>query len=347
MELEIELKLTAPSNAGLLIEQKLLPQLGYSVTKNVVQLSNYYFDTEQRTLRKNDIGLRIRGNGQQLEQTLKTAGKSVGGLHQRPEYNVQLADKEAGQTVVPNLSLFDKSAWPLGFDISAAQHEISTLFITDFERHIYLLDVNQSTQIEMVWDLGSVSANGKSEPICEIELELKKGSTSEIFGLAKKLLQVMYLAIGTDSKAARGYRLADNLVTVAPNVQPITENNLTAGQFVKAIENGLSCLQYFSAQLSRQYSFSSVEKIAAVIQHLGLGFSLYEQAKIDMQADAIYQRIVKFSDNWQKLLADLPNMQQHSQRESAVDALLFQAEVTQLQLDIVQFSFAQNRAVNN
>jgi len=48
-------------------------------------LDNLYFDTADLQLRSLDYGLRIRSENGQHEQTIKLAGSSVGGLHQRPE----------------------------------------------------------------------------------------------------------------------------------------------------------------------------------------------------------------------------------------------------------------------
>ncbi len=40
------------------------------------------------------MGLRIRGDQGRYEMTLKIAGRVVGGLHQRPEYNIPLDKPE-------------------------------------------------------------------------------------------------------------------------------------------------------------------------------------------------------------------------------------------------------------
>ena len=111
MEYEIELKLLTNENAGEIIETKLLPQLNANVTQETQILTNHYFDTPDRTLRQHNIGLRIRGSNLKFEQTLKTAGKSVGGLHQRPEYNVQLDESKKQSIKMPELKSFTRSVW--------------------------------------------------------------------------------------------------------------------------------------------------------------------------------------------------------------------------------------------
>ena len=136
MEYEIELKLLTNEQAGEIIEKKLLSQLNANITQETLELTNHYFDTPERTLRQHLIGLRIRGSNQQFEQTIKTPGKSIGGLHQRPEYNVQLDPSKKQNVKLPDLSLFPLSAWPDTIDVDYLQTKIEILFTTHFERKI-------------------------------------------------------------------------------------------------------------------------------------------------------------------------------------------------------------------
>ncbi|KXI29605.1 CYTH domain-containing protein [Paraglaciecola hydrolytica] len=206
MEYEIELKLTTTVQAGEFIENSLLPKLAAKVEQQELELSNSYFDTSERDFRLNGMGLRIRGCQHEYEQTIKTAGKGVAGLQQRPEYNVDLGKlPKAPET--PDLSLFPAEVWPVGFDHQGAQTQLQCLFVTQFKRSVYLLNFNPQSQIELVWDRGEVRANDKCDEINEIELELKAGNISEIFNVARQLATIMPLKIGLLSKAARGYRL--------------------------------------------------------------------------------------------------------------------------------------------
>ncbi|MGS2719076.1 CYTH domain-containing protein [Paraglaciecola aestuariivivens] len=215
MEYEIELKLLTHAQAGQVITDQLLPQLKAQVHHQRLVLTNHYFDTPDRVLRQHDIGLRIRGHNQSFEQTLKTAGKSVAGLHQRPEYNVDLGSAHAEQAaLVPRLNLFPASAWPQTLDVQATQSQLELLFTTHFTRESFLLELSEEEHVELVWDLGEVRSGKQTQGICEIELELKKGHTKSLFELAKKLVQLLPTNIGIDSKAARGYKLLQASQTV-------------------------------------------------------------------------------------------------------------------------------------
>lgn len=86
--IEVELKLAAQSSAIDAVRQcisTLSPQ--HSAPR---KLTNIYFDTAQRQLRQWDMGLRIRGCDGRYEMTMKTAGQVISGLHQRPEFNVEI-----------------------------------------------------------------------------------------------------------------------------------------------------------------------------------------------------------------------------------------------------------------
>jgi triphosphatase len=329
MEYEIELKLLTNDQAGNIIEKKLLPQINASITQETLVLTNHYFDTPDRALRQHYIGLRIRGNNQKFEQTLKTAGKSIGGLHQRPEYNV-LLDGSKEQTI-PDLKLFPTSVWPNNIDVDILQSKIETLFTTHFQRKIYLLEFTQGDIVELVWDFGEVTSGNKSVAICEVELELKKGTTTSLFNLAKLIVGLMPTTIGTDSKAALGYTLLDGLcVKKLGQYEPVLPENMQneAEIFAGTLTAQLEEFQMFSAKIRREYS----QELATNIKHILV---------------ALVANLAKFSHHFpctslvcihmdlKNLLNDWSLVTQPNDKNMAND-LLVKAQTTQLQLNIVQ-----------
>tara|TARA_R110000744_G_scaffold155603_2_gene270997 strand:- start:4614 stop:6089 length:1476 start_codon:yes stop_codon:yes gene_type:complete len=233
MDLEIELKLLAtPSAQQDILSWLTRSQLNYTVLAKK-QLRNDYFETPQRTLRKLDIGLRIRGHNGEFEQTVKTKGRVIAGMHQRPEYNVSLPSP------VLQLALFDEDIWPQSIDVNVLENDLYLMFSTDFLRHTYLITLSSGTHVELVFDQGTISANGRSVAICEIELELKRGEPSELFELAQQLVDITPLRVGLHSKAARGYRLADNLAE--PTYAPAP--NFSASLEYTPVQHGLSMLE--------------------------------------------------------------------------------------------------------
>ena len=336
MEYEIELKLLTNEKAGEAIETRLLPQLDASITQETQILTNHYFDTSDRTLRQHDIGLRIRGNNQKFEQTLKTAGKSVGGLHQRPEYNVQLDESKNQNVDVPDIRLFPVSAWPKTVDVDDLQTKIETLFSTHFERRIYLLEFSDGDIIELVWDQGEVTSGNKSVPICEIELELKKGSTTSVFNLAKCIVSLMSTSSCIDSKAARGYNLLDGLPikNLEQHQQNLSENLQTdAETFVSLLTILLQEFQILSAEIRRNYNLRLVTDIKKILTALVSNLEGFNRYFPCPSFEHIHMELNTFVNDWCSVM--------QLNDENATYILLVKAQTTQLQLDIVQFLVEQ------
>ena len=147
------------------------------------------------------MGLRIRGDQGRYEMTLKIAGRVVGGLHQRPEYNIPLDTPELALEKLP------AEVWPQGELPAELAQNVQPLFSTDFARERWVVKEGDS-EIEIALDRGAVKAGEHQEPICELELELLSGKTQDILTLARRLLDTGVLRQGSLSKAARGYHLA-------------------------------------------------------------------------------------------------------------------------------------------
>ncbi len=213
MSTEIELKYLLLKNDKQATTEQVKALIDLSLTSHGIDysyqekyLTNCYFDTPNLTLRQDRIALRSRGtrhnNNECFEQTIKTSGKVVAGLHQRPEYNIDIKNNE------PIISLFPKSIWQAGTDLKQLQQDIIELFSTNFTRHTWLITV-EGAQVELAFDSGSIACkdfDGKPS-IYEIELELVKGDSSALFCLTQLLFSQLSLRPGQLTKAARGYAL--------------------------------------------------------------------------------------------------------------------------------------------
>jgi inorganic triphosphatase YgiF len=71
-------------------------------------------------------------------------------------------------------------------------------------------------RIELALDLGHVSAAGRVQAICELELELKAGAEVALYALAERWLAAHGLWLCAESKAARGARLARGEAAAPP-----------------------------------------------------------------------------------------------------------------------------------
>ncbi|MCL2893914.1 inorganic triphosphatase [Brenneria tiliae] len=204
MSEEIELKfIVHPDGVDTLRQQLSGWQSEYSHSEHLraLRLTNIYYETADNFLRRHGIGLRIRGENERYEMTAKTAGNVIGGLHQHAEYNLALEKAEL------DLALFPADIWPENCDPAALQQSLKPLFSTDFTREKWVVTYHQSV-IEVALDLGEIRAGELSEPLCELEMELKLGHTSDLLELAKEIAEFGGLRQGSLSKAARGYHLA-------------------------------------------------------------------------------------------------------------------------------------------
>ena len=241
MDTELELKLFVSGDVLEHITSALLPALDADVKPSQYTLYNQYFDTPSRYLRHHDIGLRVRCKNGAFEQTVKTAGTVVGGLHSRPEYNVNLDDAH------PDLGLFDQGIWPQECSVPDLQKKIEPLFTTDFTRHEFELTFENKGVVELVVDKGLISAGKQKLPINEIELELKQGPVSLLFDIADDIVKAFPAQIGNQSKAARGYMLADEKLLTDKAMEtylPVTSSTTCEQGFLDAVEYALAFWQH-------------------------------------------------------------------------------------------------------
>jgi len=245
MDAEIELKLFIQSQHHDLLK-KILNDYPNSTPQGQKKLTNGYFDTDDLQLRRWDMGLRVRGFDNQLEQTIKTAGRVVGGIHSRPEYNVSIDQK------TPILSRFPKEIWPTGNDLDKVSASLTCIFETNFERqtwHIYLND----SLVEVALDVGEIIAQHQIDPICELEFELLAGNTSALIQLAIDVAKSVPFRLGKASKAQRGYQLAGKSKPVAIEMLEyisLSKNNNLQQTLSTILETGLERWQLIEHMLT-------------------------------------------------------------------------------------------------
>jgi inorganic triphosphatase YgiF len=152
------------------------------------------------------VALRLRRDGDQVIQTLKTRGQSVAGLSERNEWDWYLSKAKL------DLKKLDDSCWPAALaDLDKTQ--LQPIFTTDFIRQRAEIAWGRGKAkvvIEAALDLGKVIAGEGEEEICELELELRQGEPQALLELACELAADLSLMPCDISKAERGYRLFDS-----------------------------------------------------------------------------------------------------------------------------------------
>ena len=169
------------------------------------ELMNQYFDTPERDLAQAKVALRLRKDGDEIIQTLKTRGQSVAGLSERNEYNWDLPKAKL------DVKKLDGECWPEQL-AELDKKTLKPIFTTDFVRERAEIAWGRGKAkvvIEAALDLGHVVVGKQKEEICELELELREGEPAALLELAAELAETLALMPCDISKAERGYRLYD------------------------------------------------------------------------------------------------------------------------------------------
>lgn len=205
---EFELKLEVPPAQ---LECVAVAVLDAKATRQRLQAS--YFDTPDGVLARKGIVVRLRKEGRRWVQTAKGLTSD---LLERLEHNAKLPPQRAG--AIPVLDLSRHRGTPVGKAIDIAICEAFGLKASDKYPRLDLLystDVRRisrcvnhgSSVIEIALDQGHVLANGLSQPICELEFELKEGTPADAIALARQWSSAHGLWISTIAKSTKGQRL--------------------------------------------------------------------------------------------------------------------------------------------
>jgi inorganic triphosphatase YgiF len=178
-----------------------------------VELANVYYDTPDQALARNRAALRVRRQGSQWLQTLKTAAVSTSGLSARHEWEVPLQNDALSVDAFAANNAAEAADY-----VRPHAAALAPLFRTDFTRRLWHVAADGG-EIEIALDAGAILIPGTQarEPIDELELEWKPaaGSTLDEDAIAERLhawTQKLRAAVTgltplDISKAQRGYQL--------------------------------------------------------------------------------------------------------------------------------------------
>ncbi|KZN42620.1 CYTH and CHAD domain-containing protein [Pseudoalteromonas luteoviolacea] len=288
MDTEIELKFLVSDN-----EVPLIPALITQFAKRVnnkpaKNLQNAYYDSPSRELRALDIGLRTRCLDDNCEQTIKLSGEVVGGLHQRPEYNLPLSGNK------PDIFAFDSSIWPMGMRLESIAENLYPIFSTNFIRRTWLIETDNGGKIEVVLDKGEIAARGKVDPICELEIELVEGDRADLFDLAEQLLSHIGLRLGFYSKAARGYRLADDLpliVDKAIGFVPLSDDCTQEQALMATVNYAIEFVQKHEQCYVNEPSLKALKRIIDGVRLIRHAFWLFSDFVAKESTEALKKEL--------------------------------------------------------
>jgi len=195
---EVELKLALdPADLPRLKQHPLLQGARPSTTR----LKSTYFDTADLRLAQSDLTLRVRRAGRRHVQTVKSGSIRQTGLFERDESEHRVAEAN------PDLEAIDDATLRQAVDGAVKEHPLQPIFGTEVRRTKWRLGDGGKVQVDLDLDVGHFKAGQAEAPICEIELELKRGRPRDLIRLARDLGRAVPLRLDVASKAARGFAL--------------------------------------------------------------------------------------------------------------------------------------------
>jgi triphosphatase len=287
---ELELKLAATPEKLLKIKNLNLPGIDSQTPWETRNLDNTYYDTQGFKLRELGIGMRIRKIGDQLIQTVKSSGKTIGGISQRSEDEIEVGEDSIDISLIsdPYLQVLIEEA-------NEEDGDFLPCFKTQFERTQCHISFSDGTKIEIALDSGNIKAENNDDNkdnlvICEVELELIEGSADYLFALGRYLIKELNLTLYNASKARRGYSLCKDYSAehLKLKVTELSQGIESEKAFEKICFIALKHWQHYELSLIQEDShFAVLEMYRALIyiKHMYLAFAgtIPEKATNDLE----------------------------------------------------------------
>ncbi len=206
------------------------------------ELRSVYFDTSHWDLRRKGVSLRVRCKRGAFIQTVKREAGVA--LLDRGEWETSVAGDQpsaAGLVGTPAEHILQKHGAVL-----------VPVFTTIVQRTSRTLKRGED-RVEISLDHGEITAKDLRDPIDELELELKGGSASGLFLVARGLMKDTILLLSFESKAERGYRLLAGQGLVARKAEPIhIRAQMTGGEAFQQVARNCLTQVCANANLLRE-----------------------------------------------------------------------------------------------
>ena len=237
MPLETELKLQVdPRHIARLRGH---PLFKHATRRASGKLHSVYYDTPDLDLWRAGVTLRLRRVAGRWVQTIKGGGTVAAGLHQRHESETGIA------APVPDFSAIG-GEFAAHFASPELRARLKPMIVTEFTRVSSIMAPAPGVAIEASIDRGIIKCGAATEPICELELEVKTGPAWRAYQLAMQLLETVPLLVEDRSKAERGIalRLGTRGKPLKAPPSPVAAG-MTSNSAFKALV--LTCLAHYTA----------------------------------------------------------------------------------------------------
>jgi inorganic triphosphatase YgiF len=287
--IETEIKLQVPLSQAAQVDS----QVAAGASRRT-RMRATYFDTPDRRLSAAGIALRIRQEGRECVQTLKTAGA---GLLDRHEHTVRLTRPRPGSAATAALIDPQRHAGtPAGDRLAALLSPregeppvtLAPVYQTDLWRRHRHLRTRWGT-VELAFDRGVIIAGDRREPVCELEIERVSGRAEAVIDVAGRWAARHALWIDLCSKAERGERLARGLAFGPPaRARPVAlARAMTPAQALRAVLGGClaQVLRNAGEVASGRFEPEHVHQWRVGLRRMRCALRLFDEAVPEIPAD--------------------------------------------------------------
>lgn len=239
-ETELKLKLP-PDQVDRFRRHPIIQQLKLERARARHLVSTYY-DTRDMALRGESLSLRLRKTDSRIIQTLKSLAPAASGIHERNEWEQIVTGSE------PEISALPVKKIKKRLKSDRKRNGLAAVFTTDMKRTAWQLRCGDD-HIELALDLGEIrTPDGKTEPVCEVEMELKEGDKKSLLDLALAFNERIDFTLEERTKSDRGYALICKEHPTPQHADPVKlRNDMTAfDAFISIAQN---CWMHFRANV--------------------------------------------------------------------------------------------------
>lgn len=285
LPIEFEVKLEVEP-ASLRRLNKLRPIKALKQSPKQASETTVYFDTPNHRLHKEGLSLRVRRTGGRHVQTIKASGNSAS--IERNEWESEISGPVPDFVIIKGTPVEDLLTKKI-------RRKLKPAFETRIRKTTYPL-VNKETAIELTIDRGKIDNGHSSTPVCELELELKRGDKSWLFETARTIERALAAQVSLKSKAERGYELIDGCGGAPVKAVPVQlPPACNARESFKAI--GFSCLKQITDNVPAilKADPEGVHQMRIGVRRLRAAMSLFKELLQDDQTASIKAELKWFT----------------------------------------------------
>jgi triphosphatase len=278
-EIELKLELPPESLRGLADIPAFRPLANGGESGTEISV---YFDTDKQKLRRNGVMLRVRRTEDRRVQTIKAATDSQ--FIERDEWESEIPDDTPDLVLARGTALEPLLGRKLG-------RQLKPVFATKVRRTSSRL-ADERREVAITLDQGRIDAGERSQALCEIELELKRGPQETLFDLARELVDAVPAQLAVESKSERGYALLEKHEVAPVKAAPVElRAQMNARDGFRAI--GRACLRQIVGNVPalRAGDAEGVHQMRVGLRRLRAAISLFSDILAGAQTPAIKREL--------------------------------------------------------